>query len=180
MTCMVNSQNSGTAIKDSSDWFAEAKASGYLAGGGYEQKWWNGRGGFVDYENPAAMAWWRKMQKQVLDLGIDGWKLDDAAFYFNLPFVGVLGGTSNVPPASEHENWPSNRAYVDHFYRDEYQHGLAMRGSDFITLARLDRQSALSAWLRAARCRSGHLGRRPEPYLEDVTRGHRRGAELHP
>ena len=59
MTCMVNSHNDDTAIKDASDWFAEAKAKGYLAGGGYQQKWWHGWGGFIDYENPAAMKWWR-------------------------------------------------------------------------------------------------------------------------
>ena len=32
--------------------------------------------------------------------------------------------------------WPTNRAYVDHFYRDEYQHGLAQRGPEFITMSR--------------------------------------------
>ena len=135
MTCMVNSENNDTAIKDAADWFQEAKAKGYLAGGGYEQKWWHGWGGFVDYMNPEAMKWWHGMQQQVYDMGIDGWKLDDAAFYFNSP-IGSMGRTRNAPPASARKNWPKNRDYVDHFYRDEYQHGLAQRGGDFITLAR--------------------------------------------
>ena len=135
MTAMVNSENNDTKIKDSTDWFNEAKAKGYLAGNGYEQKWWQGWGGFVDYANPAAMAWWRGMQQPLFDLGIDGWKLDDASFFFNSP-IGTLSGTRNAPSAKDRKSGLSNRAYEDHFYRDEYRHGLAQRAGDFITLAR--------------------------------------------
>ena len=135
MTCMVNSENASTAIKDSKDWYEEAKSKGYLAGGGYEQHWWQGWGGFVDYENPEAMKWWHGMQQNVYDMGIDGWKLDDSAFYFN-SILGTVGGTRNLPPAGDRKSWISNRRYVDHFYRDEYQWGLKQRGKDFITMSR--------------------------------------------
>jgi alpha-glucosidase (family GH31 glycosyl hydrolase) len=135
MTSRVNSQSEGIAIKDSRDWFDEAKAKGYLAGDGYEQHWWLGWGGFVDYANPAAMTWWHGMQQHAFDLGIDGWKLDDASLFYNSP-IGTLTGTRNLPSAKERKGWMTNRDYVDHFYRDEYQHGLKQRGGDFITLAR--------------------------------------------
>lgn len=135
MTPMVNSESDDARIKDSSDWFAEAKRNGYLAGGGYQQRWWHGWGGFIDYANPAAMKWWRGMQQQVLDWGIDGWKLDDSAFYFN-SLVGSIVGTKDTPPLAERKGWMTSREYMDHFYRDEYRHGLAVRGPEFITLSR--------------------------------------------
>jgi len=135
MTPMVNSESNDTAIKDSRDWFEEAKSKGYLAGHGYQQKWWHGWGGFVDYENPAAMQWWRGMQQRVLDLGIDGWKLDDSAFYFN-SMVGSLAGVRDAPSRAERRKMLTSRQYMDHFYRDEYKHGLKERDGDFITLAR--------------------------------------------
>lgn len=135
MTCMVNSENASTAIKNSKDWYEEAKAKGYLAGGGYEQHWWQGWGGFVDYENPEAMKWWHGMQQKVYDMGIDGWKLDDAAFYFN-SIIGNVTGIRNMPTNANRGSWISNRKYVDHFYRDEYHWGQKQRGKDFITLAR--------------------------------------------
>ena len=60
MTSMVDSQSKDTAVRDSSEWFAQAKANGYLAGDGLETRWWKGSGGFIDYTNPRShevVAW---------------------------------------------------------------------------------------------------------------------------
>ncbi|MFO0945298.1 MAG: glycoside hydrolase family 31 protein [Planctomycetota bacterium] len=135
MTPMVNSESNDAKIKNSTDWYEEAKKKGYLAGGGYQQHWWHGWGGFIDYSNPEAMKWWRGMQQQVLDWGIDGWKLDDSALYFN-SLLGMFVGTKGLPPLAARKDWMTTREYMDHFYRDEYQHGLKLRGPEFITLAR--------------------------------------------
>lgn len=44
-------------------------------------KWWHGDGAFLDYSNPDALQWWQKQEQGVLDLGVDGWKLDGSAYY---------------------------------------------------------------------------------------------------
>lgn len=130
MTSLVNSTSKDSRIKDSGDWYRDAKEKGYLAGKGGQINWWKGKGGFIDYTNPQAVKWWHGLQQTVFDYGIDGWKLDG---------TGTLFWTQVGPVPflykSTHKGFMSTRGYMDHYYREEYQHGLT-QNPEFVTLAR--------------------------------------------
>jgi alpha-glucosidase (family GH31 glycosyl hydrolase) len=130
MTTMVNSQSKDTRIRESESWFNEAAEKGYLAGEGDQIKWWKGKGGFIDYTNPEAVKWWRGLQQTVFDYGIDGWKLDGTATLFH-----TLSGPLPLFYKMTHNGLMTTRTYMDHYYRDEYSHGLT-QNPEFITLSR--------------------------------------------
>ena len=130
MTTMVDSYDKDTRLKDSVSFFNEAFTKGYLASDGKQIKWWKGKGGFIDYTNPDAMKCWRGLQQTVFDYGIDGWKLDGTGTLFF-----KMAGPIPVFYRSTHEGILTTRKYMDHYYRDEYQHGLS-QNPEFVTLSR--------------------------------------------
>jgi alpha-glucosidase (family GH31 glycosyl hydrolase) len=130
MTSMVNSLSKDTRIKESKDWYQEALDRGFLVKSGKPNKWWKGEGGFIDYTNDDAMEWWRGLQQNVFDLGIDGWKLDGTATLF----WNQLGPIPLFYKRTS-KGIMTTRTYMDHYYRDEYGHGLA-QNPEFVTLSR--------------------------------------------
>ncbi len=181
MTCMVNSRSKDTRVKDSPEFYEEARAKGYLAGRGYQWRWWKGTGGFIDYSNPEAMKWWQGLQKQVLDWGVDGWKLDGCDTFFSGRIWKVP-----VPFNRAHSGWMTTRQYMDHYARNEYRHGLS-QNPEFVTLIRsIDRpwshpegfaplDAAPVTWVGDNRHTWGYDNRGMEAALSDILQSARLG-----
>jgi len=130
MTSMVNSYSKDARIKNSEKWYQEAKGKGYLAKSAEVNSWWKGEGGFIDYTNPEGVKWWRSMQQNVFDLGIDGWKLDGTATMFWSEIAGIPFFYKKT-----NKGWMTTRKYMDLYYREEYKHGLK-QNPEFVTLSR--------------------------------------------
>jgi alpha-D-xyloside xylohydrolase len=60
--------------------FEPARRAGYLlttdSGDVYLASWWKGRGGLIDFTNPAATAWWQDQVRKAIRLGADAFKAD--------------------------------------------------------------------------------------------------------
>ena len=130
MTSMVNSYSKDANIKDSKDWYQRAMDNGFLVKSRNPNKWWKGEGGFIDYTSDNAMNWWRGLQQNVFDLGIDGWKLDGTAtlFWNQLGPIPIFYKRTS-------KGIMTTRTYMDHYYRDEYAHGLT-QNPEFVTISR--------------------------------------------
>jgi alpha-glucosidase (family GH31 glycosyl hydrolase) len=124
MTCMINpNEHKADCPGSAADFYHEAAKKGYLCNDGKLQKWWKGRGAFIDYTNPEALAWWHGLMDRVLLEGIDGWKVDGAGSLF-FP----IGGRGHKGPISTME-------YVDLYYEDTYRH-LISRNPEGVTMVR--------------------------------------------
>ena len=74
--------------------FEEARRAGYFltsdSGGVYLADWWKGRGGLIDFTNPAAVAWWQGQVRRAIALGADAFKADggEGSFIGDARFAG--------------------------------------------------------------------------------------------
>ncbi|MCL2494238.1 MAG: hypothetical protein FWE98_01105 [Oscillospiraceae bacterium] len=84
-SCMVN--------ESAGEIHAYAKDKGYFLNDGKVIKWWGGNGSMIDYTNPEAVEFWEGQLDKVLEMGIDGFKLDGADPYvmLMLPAYGKGG-----------------------------------------------------------------------------------------
>ena len=101
-----------------------AQDRGYLVNEGATYRWWKGVGAAIDFFNPDAVAWWHGLQDRVLDLGIDGWKLDFGESYITTPVIRTAAGDV------------AHQAYSEEYYRDFWAYGVHKRGPDFLTMVR--------------------------------------------
>lgn len=129
ITQLVNStafdlEDGGDSYSGPSPNFEEGYGCGFYVNEGEEYNWWKGKGASVDFLNPDAAAWWHAQQDQVLDAGIDGWKLDFGDTYVRTETVTTFKG---VIPHQE---------YSEAYYRDFLAYGAHKRGKDFTTMVR--------------------------------------------
>lgn len=121
----LDSEPGGDSVQGPSPNLQDALDCGYLVNDGQMFIWWKGRGGGIDFFNPQATAWWHRQQDALLDMGINGWKLDFAESYIRTDTIETAGGTV------------SHQDYSEAYYRDFYAYGASKRGTDeFITMVR--------------------------------------------
>jgi len=115
----------GTIYDGPSPNFELAQRCGFFVNHGALYTWWKGQGGGLDFFNARAAAWWHRQQDGVLDLGIDGWKLDFGESYVRTPTIQTAVGTM-----------PHQR-YSEEYYRDFLAYGVSRRGREnFLTMVR--------------------------------------------
>ena len=105
--------------------FEEGLACGFFVNDGELYRWWKGVGASVDFFDPRARAWWHAQQDYLLDLGIDGWKLDFGESYLE-------DDETLMTEAGE----VSHQAYSEAYYRDFLAYGVSRRGREFTTMVR--------------------------------------------
>jgi alpha-glucosidase (family GH31 glycosyl hydrolase) len=124
MTNVVNTRNDRSdAPGDDEDLYAIGKTEGYFVNHGDAARWWKGKGGLIDYTNPAAVTWWHRLMDRALALGVDGWKIDGAAELFILTPRQTSRGTLSL------------RDYLDLYYRDTLHYSRQWK-PDFVTMVR--------------------------------------------
>ncbi|MCB9520923.1 MAG: glycoside hydrolase family 31 protein [Myxococcales bacterium] len=118
-------ETGGDVYTSASALFAEGIAEGYFVNDGETYSWWKGFGASVDFFDPWAVAWWHAQQDPLLDLGINGWKLDFGDSYITTPEIETEAGTV------------THQEYSEAYYRDFFAYGAQRRGTDeFVTMVR--------------------------------------------
>ena len=120
-----------SAVNLDCDAYAEGVSKGTFLldkAGGKPQiaSWWKGNGSLIDYLNPAAVAWWHGKLDKVLDLEIDGWKVDGTDAY-----VGF--GTSYSAAAAREV---TRAEYAAQYYGDFFDYTRKRLGADRIITGR--------------------------------------------
>ena len=129
ITQMVNSasvdmETGGDTYSGPSPNFDEGKRCDFFVNNGGTSWWWKGMGAGLDFFNPRAVQWWHRQQDHVLDMGIDGWKLDFGESY--IPGTELL--TAQGKKALQ--------KYSEEYYRDFLAYGVHKRGKEFVTMVR--------------------------------------------
>jgi alpha-glucosidase (family GH31 glycosyl hydrolase) len=123
VTQMVNESSldyeaSGDVYEGESPNYREGGRAGYYVNDGETYIWWKGVGAAVDFFDEDASAWWRAQQTPLLELGVDGWKLD-----FGEQYITTL-------PIVTDDGEKSLQEYSEAYYADYWEHGVRTKGAD--------------------------------------------------
>lgn len=110
--------------------FREGFDCGFFVNGGARYNWWKGDGAAVDFFHPEAVGWWRAKQDVVLDLGVDGWKLDFGESYLR------ARADSYLESLDTHAGPRTVQEYSEAYYADFLRYGVHKRGREFVTMVR--------------------------------------------
>ncbi len=127
MTGMLNSTSADVPLQKDPN-YDYAKKMGYVVNNGEETEWWKGHGIHIDYTNPKAVEWFNTQLDKVLDLGIDGLKVDIAE--------GWLGEMVNT---SIGEMW--NGEFHPYYYHETYKQMIKRNPSGIIFARPFSHQS---------------------------------------
>lgn len=87
--------------------------------------WWKGDGSLIDWFNPDAVAWWKGLMDNLLDMGIDGWKCDGTDF-----------SAIQTPWSPGANNFVSRIDYSHAYYQLHFDYTREVLGDDRIIHAR--------------------------------------------
>lgn len=79
-TATVNS-SSKEVIYNKCPTFNYVVENKYCTSEGKPHRWMKGQGVHIDFTNSKAVNWWHSQLDKVIDMGIDGWKVDVSAIY---------------------------------------------------------------------------------------------------
>jgi alpha-glucosidase (family GH31 glycosyl hydrolase) len=102
--------------------YEHVRAQGYSVEAGKNFQWWKGSGIHLDFTNPEAMRWWHSRMDKILDLGIDGWKVDQSADFVTDPVSTSIGSLSR-------------QDFKQYYYADFFDYSTS-RNPQFIIFAR--------------------------------------------
>src|SRR5687767_12903375 len=112
-------EEGGTTYEGASPNYQRGVDCRFYVNDGAQYLWWKGIGAALDFSDAEAVGWWHRQQDAVLDLGIDGWKLDFGEQYVTDRPIRTDKGPIDL------------QAYGEAYYRDFYEYGRARRGADF-------------------------------------------------
>lgn len=134
ITQMVNSlsfdlEEGGDGYRGAASNFVEGRECDFYVSGGRLFPWWKGSGAAVDFFNPRAVAWWRRQQDDLLEMGIDGWKLD-----FGESYLRERDDSDAI--LETFDGIKSMEEYSEAYYADFLRYGVQQNGDQFVTMVR--------------------------------------------